>query len=375
MPALTDRKSLTEKLRRIVVKVGTSSITRNSPEESMKFLEDVAHQVKTLRDRNIEVLLVSSGAIGLGLDAMGIEAHPKDIPTRQAAASVGQSVLMHRWNTAFEKYGLIGAQILLTMDAYSVRETANNLDNTIETLLDNGVVPIFNENDAICTKEIDVVFGDNDKLSAVIASNTESDLLIILSDVEGLYDKNPKIYPDAKLISTVRSIDEVNHMAGDPTTRVGVGGMKTKLEAAKICADAGCVMVIASGFREGVISDVAFGKEVGTIFISDSEIPKKRRWLKFASPRGTITIDGGAAKALKMHKSLLPVGVTGVSGIFDRGDMVEIKFQGKTIAHGITNYKSEDVVSMIGLRTSEINEMMGCNRDTDVVDRENMVLL
>jgi len=372
---LSDRKALTEKLRRIVVKVGTSSITKNSPEESMKFLEDVAYQVKMLRDRNIEVLLVSSGAIGLGLDAMGIEAHPKDIPTRQAAASVGQSVLMHRWNTAFEKYGLIGAQILLTMDAYSVRETANNLDNTIETLLENGVVPIFNENDAICTKEIDVVFGDNDRLSAVIASNTESDLLIILSDVDGLYDKNPKIYPDAKLISTVESIDEVIHMAGDPTTRVGVGGMKTKLEAAKICADAGCLMVIASGFEEGIIADVVFGKDVGTIFVSNSEIPKKRRWLKFASPRGTITIDSGAAKALRMHKSLLPVGVTGVSGIFDRGDMVEIKFGEKTIARGITNYNSEDVISMIGLRTSEINETMGCNRNTDVVDRENMVLI
>ncbi len=372
---MSDRKSLMKDLRRIVVKVGTSSITRNSPEESMEFLEDTARQVKVLKDRGVEVLLVSSGAIGLGLDVMGIEAHPKDIPTRQAAASVGQSVLMHRWNTAFEKYGLLGAQILLTMDAYSVRETANNLDNTIETLLDNDVVPIFNENDAICTKEIDAMFGDNDKLSAVIASNTESDLLIILSDVEGMYDKNPKIYSDAKLMSTVDSIDDVIHMAGDPTTRVGVGGMKTKLEAARICADAGCIMVIASGLRKDVITDVVSGKDVGTAFISDSEIPKKRRWLKVASPRGLITVDGGAAKALGKHRSLLPVGVTGVSGKFDRGDIVRIEHDGKIIAHGITNYNSEDVISIIGLRTSEINEIMGCDRATDIVDRENMVLL
>lgn len=372
---MSDRKSLVKDLRRIVVKVGTSSITRNSAEESMEFLEDVARQVKTLRDGGIEVLLVSSGAIGLGLDVMGIDAHPKNIPMRQAAASVGQSVLMHRWNTAFEKYGLLGAQILLTMDAYSVRETANNLDNTIETLLDNGVVPIFNENDAICTKEIDVMFGDNDKLSAVIASNTESDLLIILSDVDGLYDKNPKIYSDAKLMNIVESIDDVMHMAGEPTTRVGVGGMKTKLEAARICADAGCLMVIASGLKKGIIEDIVSGQDIGTAFVSDSEIPKKRRWLKFANPKGSVTVDEGAAKALGRHRSLLPVGVTEVSGKFDRGDMIRIKFEGKTIAHGITNYNSEDVISMIGLRTSDINEMMGCNRDTDIVDRENMVLL
>lgn len=372
---MSDRESLMKNLRRIVVKVGTSTITRNSPEESMEFLEDVASQVKTLKDRGVEVLLVSSGAIGLGLDAMGIEAHPKDIPTRQAAASVGQSVLMHRWNTAFGKYGLLGAQILLTMDAYSVRETANNLDNTIETLLDNNVIPIFNENDAICTKEIDVMFGDNDKLSAVIASNTESDLLIILSDVDGLYDKNPKIHPDAKLMKTVDSVDDVLHMAGDPTTRVGVGGMKTKLEAARICADAGCLMVIASGLKKGIIVDVTSGKDTGTAFVENSEIPKKRRWLKFANPKGSVTVDEGAAEALGRHRSLLPVGVTKVSGKFDRGDMIRIKFGGKTIAHGITNYNSEDVISMIGLRTSKINEIMGCDRDTDIVDRENMVLL
>lgn len=372
---MSDRKTLMEDVKRVVVKIGTSSITRDSPEESMKFLEGVARQVKTLKDLGIEVLLVSSGAIGLGLSAMKIDAHPEDIPTRQAAASVGQSILMLRWNTAFEKYGLIGAQILLTMDVYSIRENANNLDNTIETLLDNGVVPIFNENDAICTKEIDAVFGDNDKLSAVIASNTESDLLIILSDVDGLYDKNPKLYPDAIMINTVKSIDDVTHMAGDPTTRVGVGGMKTKLKAARICADAGCIMVIASGLKEDTIVDVILGKDIGTAFVADSEISKKRRWLKFASPMGTITVDEGAATALKKHRSLLPVGVTGISGTFNRGDMVQIKFGGKTVAHGITNYNSRDVVNMIGLQTPEIDEMKGSDRDTDIINRENMVLL
>lgn len=372
---MSERKKLLGEVRRIVVKVGTSSISRNSREESMRFLEDVARQIKFLRDAGIEVLLVSSGAIGIGLDIMGVEAHPKDIPMRQAAASVGQSVLMYRWSAAFDEHHLKGAQILLTMDAYSVRETANNLDNTIETLLENNVIPIFNENDAICTREIDAMFGDNDKLSAVIASNTESDLLIILSDVDGLYDKNPKIYPDAKMIRTVKSIDEVKHMAGDPTTRVGVGGMKTKLEAARICADAGCKMIIASGFEDDTIVDAAMGEDIGTIFISNSEIPKKRRWLKFASPRGTITIDEGAAKALRKHRSLLPVGVTKVTGLFEEGDMVNIVHDGEVIAHGISNYNSDDIVTMIGMRSEEADKVMGEERHTDVINRDNMVLM
>lgn len=324
MSPLSERKDLLGEVERVVVKVGTSSITRDSPEESMKFLDSIASQVKELRDRGIEVLIVSSGAIGLGLSIMGIEAHPNDIPMRQAAASVGQAALMYRWDKAFEKYGMIGAQILLTMDAYSVRETSNNINNTIKTLLALGAVPIFNENDAVCTKEIDAVFGDNDTLSAVIASNSDSDLLVILSDVKGLYNKNPKLFDDAEIISTVRDIEAVKHMAGDPTTRVGVGGMKTKLEAARICADAGCKMIITSGFEENAIVDAVSGKELGTIFVSDSAIPKKKRWLKSASPHGEISVDTGAAEALKKHLSLLPVGITEVSGSFGAGDLVAV---------------------------------------------------
>ena len=375
MSALSERKDLLGEVKRLVVKVGTSSITRNSPEESIEFLESIAYQVKTLRDFGIEVMIVSSGAIGIGLSIMNIDAHPKDIPTRQAAASIGQSMLMHRWNTAFEKYGLIGAQILLTMDAYSIRETANNLNNTTETLLANGAIPIFNENDAICTKEIDAVFGDNDSLSAVIASNTESDLLIILSDVNGLYNLNPKIHKDAKIIHTVKNVDDVEHMAGDPTTRVGVGGMKTKLEAARICADAGCKMIIASGFEANTIIDATSGMDVGTIFVSDNEIPKKKRWLKVANPNGAIIVDKGAARALRRHRSLLPVGITEVSGTFDAGDLIAIVIDGEEIAHGMSNYSSEDIHAMIGLRTPEADKIMGKDRHTDVINRENMVLL
>ena len=375
MPAVSERKDLLGEVERVVVKVGTSSITRNSPEESMKFLDGIARQVKALKDMGKEVLIVSSGAIGLGLNLMKVEAHPSDIPMRQAAASVGQSALMFRWNSAFDNHGLLGAQILLTMDAYSARETSNNINNTIKTLLANGVVPIFNENDAVCTKEIDAVFGDNDTLSAVIASNSDSDLLVIMSDVKGLYNKNPKLFDDAEIISTVRDIEAVRHMAGDPTTRVGVGGMKTKLEAALICADAGCKMIITSGFEENTIVDAVLGKDVGTIFVSDNAIPKKRRWLKSASPHGTIIVDSGAAKALKKHLSLLPVGITEVSGAFNAGDLVAVMFGGEEIARGISNYCSDDVHSMIGMRTSQADKVLGKDRPADVIDSGNMTVL
>ncbi len=372
---MNERKELLGEVERVVVKVGTSSITRNSPEESMKFLDGIARQVKSLKDMGKEVLIVSSGAIGLGLNLMKVEAHPSDIPMRQAAASVGQSALMFRWNSAFDNHGLLGAQILLTMDAYSARETSNNINNTIKTLLANGVVPIFNENDAVCTKEIDAVFGDNDTLSAVIASNSDSDLLVIMSDVKGLYNKNPKLFDDAEIISTVRDIEAVRHMAGDPTTKVGVGGMKTKLEAARICADAGCKMIITSGFEDNAILDAVLGEDVGTIFISDSAIPKKRRWLKSASPQGTIKVDHGAAKALKKHLSLLPVGITEVSGAFNSGDLVAVLYGGEEIARGISNYCSDDVHSMIGMRTSQADEVLGKDRPADVIDSGNMTVL
>ncbi|MGI5964699.1 MAG: glutamate 5-kinase [Candidatus Methanomethylophilaceae archaeon] len=372
---MKSRKEALGTVERVVIKVGTSSITRSSPEKSAEFMEEIADQVKTIKDRGIEVLIVSSGAIGLGIRTLGIEPHPSDVPMRQAAASIGQSALMHGWNTAFEKRGLIGAQILLTMDSYSVRETANNLGNTVETLLSLGAVPVFNENDAVCTKEIDAVFGDNDTLSAVIASNTDSDLLIILSDVDGLYTKNPKLYEDAELVSCVSDIDEVEHMAGDPTTNLGVGGMKTKLSAARICADAGCNMVIASGFLGNSIVDVVNGEDIGTLFVPGPAIPKKRRWLKSVEPHGKIYVDDGAAKALKRHHSLLPVGITEISGGFSQGDPVDVMHGDENIARGISNYDSDDLITIMGKRKPEADRILGRDRPIDVIHTENMVLL
>ena len=198
-----DRKELLGEVGRIVVKVGTSSITQGGDSASRDFMDSVADQVKRMRDAGKEVLIVTSGAIGIGLKTMKVKPKPNEIPIKQAAASVGQGILMQKWNDSFQKHGINVGQILITMDDYSNRDTVLNLNNTIDALLAHSVVPIFNENDSICVKEIGAVFGDNDTLSAVIASRTDSDLLIILSDVDGLYTKNPKLYPDAEIIHTV----------------------------------------------------------------------------------------------------------------------------------------------------------------------------
>ncbi|MDR3205579.1 MAG: glutamate 5-kinase [Candidatus Methanoplasma sp.] len=371
-----DRKEILGDVDRVVIKVGTSSVTMGGSGVSSAFLDSVAEQVKRLKDDGKDVFIVTSGAVGLGMRAMNISPNPNDIPIRQAAASVGQSILMQTWNESFAKHGLLAAQILITMDAYSDRESALNLNNTIDALLRNKVVPIFNENDAISIKQIGPAFGDNDTLSAAIASRTDSDLLIILSDVDGLYDKNPKLHPDAKIIHTVSDITAgVVKMAGDPTTNVGVGGMKTKIKAASMCKDAGCRLVIASSEIPDIIHKVVSGEETGTIFTADSQISKKRRWLKSAHAYGSIVIDEGALNAVRNHRSLLPVGVIGVEGRFDKGEVVNIIFDGTVVAKGAPVYNSEEISKIMGLHSGKIAEVLGRRPRKDVITSDNIAVL
>ena len=361
---------------RIVIKVGTSSITQGGRSVSEEFMDSVARQVKKLKDEGKEILIVTSGAVGIGLKTMKVNPNPNDIPIRQAASSVGQSILMQKWNESFGKQGLMVAQILLTMDIYSNRDSVLNLNNTIDSLLKNDVIPIFNENDAVSIKEIGAVFGDNDTLSAAIASRTDADLLIILSDVDGLYDRNPNLHDDARFIPTVFDITEdIESMAGDPVTGVGTGGMKTKIKAAISCKDAGCRMIIASNVVTDVIIKVAGGEEVGTIFVSDTHMSKKRRWLKSAHARGTITIDEGAAKAIYDHRSLLPAGVVGVEGIFDKGDVVNIVCGKDTIAKASSHYNSDEISKIRGVHSNKICEMLGYRSNGVVVTSDNIVIL
>ena len=371
-----ERKELLVEVERIVIKVGTSTITRGSSTASKEMMDSIAKQVKELKGQGKEVLIVTSGAIGIGLKAMGVKPNPNDIPIRQAASSVGQSILMQKWIESFQQEGMLVAQILLTMDIYSDRDSVLNLNNTIDVLLANNVVPIFNENDAVSIKEIGAVFGDNDTLSAMIASRVDADLLVIMSDVEGLYNKNPNIYKDAKLISVVEEITkEVKGMAGDPVSGVGVGGMKTKIRAAEICKDAGCRMIIVSSVVNDVISKAVSGEDIGTIFIADTHISKKRRWLKSARPQGSIIVDEGAERAIRNHQSLLPIGIIGVSGHFVKGDVVGILCGDITIAKGTTNYNSDEVEKIKSLHSSKIREVLGEKKRDDVILSDNMVIL
>jgi len=371
-----DRKELLGEVERIVIKVGTTTITKDSSTASKDMMDSIAEQVKELKYQGKEVLIVTSGAIGIGLKVMRVKPNPNDIPIRQAASSIGQSILMQKWTESFRKQEITVAQILLTMDIYSDRDSVLNLNNTIDSLLKHNVVPIFNENDAVSIKEIGAAFGDNDTLSAMIASRVDADLLIIMSDVDGLYDKNPNVHKDAKFISVVDEITtEIKEMAGESVSGLGVGGMKTKIRAAEICKDAGCRMIIVSNTIDDVVSKAITGEEIGTIFISDTQMSKKRRWLKSAKSQGTIFVDEGAEKAIRNHQSLLPIGIIGISGYFSKGDIVDIVCGDMTIAKGTPNYNSDEVEKIKGLHSSRIQEILGKKKKSDVILNENMVII
>jgi glutamate 5-kinase len=381
---LTDRKQFLNDVNKIVIKIGTSSITKKGCDDTKEncsidpgFMESIAFQVSELRKHGKEVILVSSGAIGVGLNELGIAPKPREIPIRQAAAAVGQSILMQYWSEAFSKYGMKVAQILLTYEFYSDRVSYLNLRNSISTLLEYGVVPIINENDCTCTNEIEAIFGDNDKLSAMVASKIDADLLIILSDIDGLFDRNPKTHSDARMLSLVERITpEIESYGGDPTSFKGVGGMRTKIKAAKICSMAGCYVLIANGEIENVVLKILSGEEVGTLFLAERHIQKNRaRWIILARASGTVRVDAGAKAAVLGKNSLLPAGIVGVEGSFDRGDVVKLECEGRVFSKGITDYTSEELLKIKGAHTNEIEGLLGYKNYDNVIKKENIGIL
>jgi len=381
---LTDRKQFLNDVNKIVIKIGTSSITKKGCDDTKEncsidpgFMESIASQVSELRKHGKEVILVSSGAIGVGLNELGIAPKPREIPIRQAAAAVGQSILMQYWSEAFSKYGMKVAQILLTYEFYSDRVSYLNLRNSISTLLEYGVVPIINENDCTCTNEIEAIFGDNDKLSAMVASKIDADLLIILSDIDGLFDRNPKTHSDARLLSLVERITpEIESYGGDPTSFKGVGGMRTKIKAAKICSMAGSYVLIANSEIENVVLKILSGEEVGTLFLAERHIQKNRaRWIILARASGTVRVDAGAKAAVIGKNSLLPAGIVGVEGSFDRGDVVKLECEGRVFAKGITDYTSEELLKIKGAHTNEIEGILGYKNYDNVIKKENIGIL
>ncbi|NJD78465.1 MAG: glutamate 5-kinase [Candidatus Methanoperedens sp.] len=378
MDAAVNRKELFGNIKRIVVKIGTSSLSNEDGSFNRRLTEDIASQVAHLREQGKTVIIVSSGAIGIGCEELKMTSRPREIPLRQAAAAVGQNILMQEWKTAFEKHNLKVAQILLTYEAFSSRMTYLNLRNSISELLEFGVIPIINENDPICVHEIEATFGDNDKLSAMVASKVEAELLILLSDIDGLYNKNPKKNEDAQLISIIEKITpEIEGYGGSPTSTKGVGGMRTKLEAAKITSISGCHMVIANSAAENVVARIVAGEKIGTLFLArDGKYKKNRtRWIILSKVSGKIAVDRGAEEAIKKGMGLLPSGITGVEGQFDRGDIIEIESDGKVFAKGITDYTSSELNKIKGKHSDMIETMLGYKNYDEVVRKSNIGLL
>ncbi len=371
-----DRKELFKDIRRVVLKIGTSSLTNDDGSFNRRLTENIASQVSRLKNLGKTVLIVSSGAIGVGCVELKMLCRPREIPLRQAAAAVGQNILMQEWMAAFNKYNLKVAQILLTYEAFSNRMTYLNLRNSIASLLEADVIPIINENDPICVHEIEATFGDNDKLSAMVASKVEAELLILLSDTDGLYDKNPKKNKEARLISTIERITpEIESYGGRPGLK-GVGGMRTKIEAAKIACISGCHMVIANSAIKDVVVRIMEGEDIGTLFLASEEKYRNRtRWIILSKASGKLIVDKGAEEAIKNSRGLLPSGIIEVAGIFDRGDVVEIESEGRVFAKGITDYASSELNKIKGKHSDMIEGILGYKNYDEVIRKTNIGLL
>ncbi len=372
-----DRKELFREIKRLVIKIGTSSLTNEDGSFNRRLTESIADQLASLRAGGKTVIIVSSGAIGIGCEELKMASRPREIPLRQAAAAVGQNILMQEWMAAFKKHELKVAQILLTYEAFSSRMTYLNLRNSISALLEADVVPIINENDPICVHEIEATFGDNDKLSAMVASKVEAELLILLSDIDGLYDKNPRKNEDAKLISTIEKITpEIESYGGSSTSMKGVGGMRTKIEAAKITSMAGCHMVIANSAIHDVVLKIMQGESVGTLFLArDGKYRNRTRWIILSKASGKLIVDRGAQEAIRKSMGLLPSGIVEVAGSFDRGDIVEIEGGGKVFAKGITDYSSSELDKIKGKHSDMIEKMLGYKNYDEVVRKSNIGLV
>ncbi len=371
------RSTLTE-CRRIVIKVGTSTLTHDTGRLHIERMEKLVRQIADLANQGKEVILVSSGAIAAGLPALGFTEKPKDIPKRQAAASVGQGLLLHMYEKLFREYGIVVGQILLTRDDSDVKKRFVNMRNALLALLELRVVPIVNENDVVGIDEVKI--GDNDTLSAIVASVVEADLLIILSDIDGLYTDNPQVNPQATLIHEVESLTPaIWNLAGDAGTKRGTGGMRTKLDAANIATRSGVKMLIAAGHREGILRQILSGDVVGTYFHAHSFINHmKKRWMAFGSRlKGKIVVDDGCASALvKQGTSILPVGVIAVHGTFNEGETISVFHRDEEIARGIVNFSSTEIDLIKGLHTDVIADVLSVGTTYDeVVHRNNLVLL
>jgi glutamate 5-kinase len=365
--------------KRIVIKIGSNLLVRKNYILNKEFIESICRQISKLYNEGNEIIIVTSGAVGTGLCKLNLLKRIKSLREKQAAAAVGQPLLMRVYEEYFSKYDIPVAQILLTRDDFNDRNRYLNMRNTILSLLNMRVIPIINENDTVAIEEIK--FGDNDTLSALVSSKIDADILIILSDIDGLYTNDPNKDKNAELISEVKEItNEIENYAGKNVgSDVGTGGMYTKIQASKIAVASGVEVVIANGNLENVIMKIINKERIGTRFIPKrKEIDAKKRWIAFIKKvNGKLFIDDGAVDALINHnKSLLPSGIISVEGKFEMGDTVSVVDKsGNEIARGLVYYSSDEVNIMKGKKSSQIKKILNRYDFEEVIHRDNLVIL
>lgn len=368
-----------QKAKRIVIKVGTSTITYANGKRNFSQIDRLAREISDLQNQGKEMILVTSGAVAVGVDRMGLPGKPKTIPGKQAAAAVGQGVLMHTYEKFFADYGQIVAQVLITKTEAIDRHRYTNTRNTFMELMRQRVIPIVNENDVVALDELKI--GDNDNMSALVAGIVDADLVIILSDVDGLYTANPQTHPDAVIVPEVVEITpEIEASAGGVGSARGTGGMATKIQAAKAATSSGIHLVIASGTEKNAITRVLQGEELGTLFVSrENRLQFRKRWLAFgAKIAGSIVVDDGCAKAIRKAGgcSILPAGVFAVQGEFLPGSTVSvIDKDAHELARGLVHYSSAELEQIKGCNSGEIANILGHKNFDEVIHRDDLVIL
>lgn len=373
MSSVEWRQKVLSKARRVVVKLGTQVLTGGEPARArldLAYIRDIAAQVAGLRQKGFEITVVSSGAIGAGCAELGLDRRPRFVAEQQAVAAVGQRRLMTHMHEAFAPHGLQVGQVLLTRGDFDDRVRFLNIRNCITRLHQLGCVPILNENDTVSVDELR--FGDNDLLAAMVCNVLRADVLVILTVVDGLLDK------DGRLIDLVQNVREVGHMARGSTSKMGTGGMVTKLEAARLVTEAGEVAVVANGREPKVLPRLFEAEPLGTLFLpAGRKLSTRRRWIGLTRrPAGAVTVDDGAAAALAKHgKSLLASGIVDVTGRFERGQVVAVKdARGREIARGLSNYTAEETHKIMGKKSSQFEQLLGRASFAEFIHRDNLVL-
>jgi glutamate 5-kinase len=373
-----ERQAILSKVRKVLIKIGSGVLTGKEGLD-LNIIDQLVEEMAGLKNfKGLHIVLVTSGAVASGKHRMGIARKLKSMPEKQAAAAIGQGRLMRVYSNAFGKHGINVAQMLLTMSDLTDRQRFINVRNTLTQLLEWGVVPIINENDTVAVDEIK--FGDNDHLAAMMANTVGADLLINLTNTEGLYDRNPQTNKKAKLIRLVREITpEIEAAATAESDPVGTGGMKSKIMAARKVTVCGIPYMIAPGKKRGVLAELFAGKEIGTLFMPMTEcLNSKEYWIAFTlRARGKLVLDEGAKDAvLNKGKSLLPSGIVGVEGVFTPGDPVAcVDEAGNQIAKGLVNYGSDEIKKIQGLKTSKIEQVLGYKHYDEIIHRDNMAVL